>query len=991
MTRSSLMLALVIMASVLITSGQQSTEEAGKGFKPGTHMGKMFYVILPHVLQTFDPVLLKPSLDFIFFGNGDRIKIVQTLSKNTFNTTKPTYVKPQERVIVIDHSGYARVSITCTFNNTCGEMLKDQRVWSFRFVSEHLFGMYVHYLVSDLSAATLTPVPVESWGKKYFVVTLGSQHFIGILAGEVGVNVTLMFNFERDYEGIVHDGYTYRLNNELKVFVQKSEGYIISTCGKSDYIGHISGTSIEGKEPFGVVSGSCSSGTMATPCSGTGKESVGRNDMAAEMLLPSESFGRDFIVFQLEVRRSLGYYLITASKPDTVVRVMPVRHSYFLAPFTLQQRETRQFTLNYAYISSDKGIQVSVIQSSACLAVRSNIQEMGDPSICIMVPMGLFYSSYVWMYEPALSNNSYAAIIVRWDYKDYIELDKTALSTAYTWENLTAKNNLIWTVAHLKVLNVRARIHTLTSSKSAFGCYFYGFTMDAGFMNPGGFIVSPINEMCQIDVTRTQLSDLIDNDCDGFVDEEILDGKDNDGDGLIDEDTNSFKITKDYGPWSEWVCGRDCFEGKMYRIRECKMDSPNVICKGESTQTRDAECYTVHMCPALCKDREWGLGCKFKCMNCETDCDKFTGACERCLPGYLDTNNSCNRPCNVYTYGQDCSQDCKFKCEGDDCLERVFGTCPNQGATLRSTINPAFRSDKGFGQWSEWACSKTCTEPKQARKRNCISEEPELQCYGKREEWKSFNCYVNELCPGVCPKGEWGVDCVNKCGHCLDDCDKFQGSCSACQPGFMGRETGCMKACGEGSYGQDCSGNCQQKCGSDCVDRVTGECAMYGVFGDWQEWGCSNDCNDSQLVRERFCYSPYPDMPYAVCRGDSLDRRPGNCYVDKKCPIKCPLKKWGPGCTKRCDKCVGDCDKFNGTCKKCKPGFRFPQKGCIYPCERDRYGEDCKLSCEEKCGSNCIETVTGKCKSKSNAKYAIFIILIPSPLAVYYLLPRKTD
>lgn len=45
----------------------------------------------------------------------------------------------------------------------------------------------------------------------------------------------------------------------------------------------------------------------------------------------------------------------------------------------------------------------------------------------------------------------------------------------------------------------------------------------------------------------------------------------------------------------------------------------------------------------VCKDREWGLGCKFKCINCETDCDKFTGACKRCLPGYQDTNNSCNR------------------------------------------------------------------------------------------------------------------------------------------------------------------------------------------------------------------------------------------------------------------------------------------------------------------------------------------------------------
>ena len=36
--------------------------------------------------------------------------------------------------------------------------------------------------------------------------------------------------------------------------------------------------------------------------------------------------------------------------------------------------------------------------------------------------------------------------------------------------------------------------------------------------------------------TAANPSDRIDNDCDGIIDEEIVDGKDNDGDGFVDED-----------------------------------------------------------------------------------------------------------------------------------------------------------------------------------------------------------------------------------------------------------------------------------------------------------------------------------------------------------------------------------------------------------------------------------------------------------------------
>lgn len=52
------------------------------------------------------------------------------------------------------------------------------------------------------------------------------------------------------------------------------------------------------------------------------------------------------------------------------------------------------------------------------------------------------------------------------------------------------------------------------------------------------------------DPTAAVINDNDDNDCDGIVDEELLDGVDNDGDGVIDEDTSANVL---YPPMSEEI------------------------------------------------------------------------------------------------------------------------------------------------------------------------------------------------------------------------------------------------------------------------------------------------------------------------------------------------------------------------------------------------------------------------------------------------------
>ncbi|KAI8786218.1 multiple epidermal growth factor domains protein 11, partial [Biomphalaria glabrata] len=112
------------------------------------------------------------------------------------------------------------------------------------------------------------------------------------------------------------------------------------------------------------------------------------------MLIPSESFGRHFIVFSLEGRKTVSYYLITASQDHTVVNIRLAAQSQVLPEVTLNERDTKKYNLLNAYIASSKGVQVAIVQASACIGAQRS--DVGDPSLCLLVPMGLFFNKYVW-------------------------------------------------------------------------------------------------------------------------------------------------------------------------------------------------------------------------------------------------------------------------------------------------------------------------------------------------------------------------------------------------------------------------------------------------------------------------------------------------------------------------------------------------------------------------------------------------------------------
>ncbi|XP_055873863.1 uncharacterized protein LOC106058071 isoform X1 [Biomphalaria glabrata] len=128
--------------------------------------------------------------------------------------------------------------------------------------------------------------------------------------------------------------------------------------------------------------------------------------------------------------------------------------------------------------------------------------------------------------------------------------------------------------------------------------------------------------------------------------------------------------------WSEWECNLNCYNPRMLRKRNCT--DPNVTeaivyCIGHNQEHSQATCKVI--CPKDCPRLTWGTNCTNNCINCDPDCDKNTGECRICKPGYRFPRLSCTKECRKFYYGKNCQGKCKIKCHGEDCQERVNGTC----------------------------------------------------------------------------------------------------------------------------------------------------------------------------------------------------------------------------------------------------------------------------------------------------------------------------
>ncbi|XP_055872276.1 uncharacterized protein LOC106067928 isoform X2 [Biomphalaria glabrata] len=571
------------------------------------------------------------------------------------------------------------------------------------FKGSGLFGLCVLIMQSyaEDSFETFLAIPVDGWGKLYYLVSLESRVSAQFVTGEHNSTLTVLLRFADRSMVFKYHGISYGTGSNLIVDLPPWRAFSLSNCDDNRLSSSFTGTYVRGTSPFGVISGNCLDGTINVLCDDPmlEREQKGRQSVLVEMLPPLEQYGREFIPVLITGRTSHDYFITVAGHDDVNVTFFnkeDERNDYYLK----YRGDSLRITLKggLGMLKSNKGVLVMYVMRSACFGSKA---EVGGPSFCLIVPNELFYHTYTWSTKTSslpLVVLSYICIVIRVSNIPQLYMDGEFFKADTTWNLVSGAPE--WRAGHAMIEQGNHLMkHT---SGSPFGLYLYGLGHYSSYMHPAGFITSSINAVCH--TSPTVPGDLVDNDCDKRIDEEIEDNKDDDDDGYIDEDLRDTPVGGASGEttaeiqipgvvnggwsvWTEWHC-QDCLDTRVFRTRDCNNPSPlegGRNCYGGRLEAKFGQCYTEITCPEDCPLYYWSSNCSKTCFNCMGDCRKNSGVCERCVSGFKSPQNSCTTACEEYEFGPNCEGDCMAKCD-DDCFNRVTGECSDSWISFRTLV-----------------------------------------------------------------------------------------------------------------------------------------------------------------------------------------------------------------------------------------------------------------------------------------------------------------
>ncbi|XP_059141314.1 uncharacterized protein LOC131929181 isoform X2 [Physella acuta] len=390
------------------------------------------------------------------------------------------------------------------------------------------FGMTVFMPVSVHSAASFLAIPTSGWGLEYYVLVPKTGPSIVLISSVEENEISVRFTERMEQ---LESQFTEPLLSTL--IVNRKQAYIMQNCtGRT--VGErplgVTPVKITALYSFGVIVGTCEEYEFESKCQRKGVKIA--SGVTAEMLLPARTWGKHFIVPQT-LKKSCNQNLrFLTLEENTIIRITAGDQTQVVNVAAGGALETYRLTSqSIVFVKASSRIMMYSDYHYPCNTEENiNFQEL-----VVVVPAEVFMNEYIWSTPLARGHtpSHYISVVAPID-NFFLEIDTIKVSLRWKKDMLNR-----WQTSFSRLSPGTHYISSVTGVP--FGIYVVGLTPEYQFFHSAGFFISDFSGLCE--KTTNRYNDGIDNDCDGFIDEERENVKDDDHDGDEDEDLSSYART----------------------------------------------------------------------------------------------------------------------------------------------------------------------------------------------------------------------------------------------------------------------------------------------------------------------------------------------------------------------------------------------------------------------------------------------------------------